>query len=395
MKKSLAAIVLTLCMMTSTFAAEAAVPAAETATQKETEDAAQTSGPAEGLSVEGLPVIHELEFGGVYIKMSIEDFNARGFQFGDGVRVVFSNGYTLEDLPYYNGYYVDAGQPLLVGYPGYEYVKVAVNYGEDLWETAGLEEQVTASVYLNERGKYINVQEARDIHYSDDRNAYDSDEIFANFRSMEMGDIRPGVLYRAASPCDNQHMRAPYVDKLISDAKVRCILDLADNEAKIENYMAADDFDSPYFIQLYENGGVIPLGLTASYNSEEFRSKVAQGFTEMTEHEGPYLIHCTEGKDRTGFVCMLLEVLAGASYQEIVDDYMLTYDNYYKLTKESDPGKYDTILEKNLVVMMHAVAGDDTIDLETADLAACAREYLLGCGMTGEKIDELLMHITG
>ena len=32
----------------------------------------------------------------------------------------------------------------------------------------------------------------------------------------------------------------------------------------------------------------------------------------MASHEGPYLIHCTEGKDRTGFVSALLECLIGA-----------------------------------------------------------------------------------
>ena len=53
----------------------------------------------------------------------------------------------------------------------------------------------------------------------------------------------------------------------------------------------------------------------------------------MTEHSGPCLIHCVEGKDRTGFVCALMLALAGASAQEIIDDYMITYYNYYGITK--------------------------------------------------------------
>lgn len=63
----------------------------------------------EPLSVTDLGVIHEEEFGGVYIVMTIDDFNALGFEYGDSVDVVFSTGYSLEDIPYYNGYYVDAG----------------------------------------------------------------------------------------------------------------------------------------------------------------------------------------------------------------------------------------------------------------------------------------------
>ena len=83
-------------------------------------------------------ILHEPEFGGVYIQMTIEDFNALGFQYGDSLNVSFSNGYTLEDLPYYNGYYTATGEPLLIAYPGYDYIKAAINNGDDLWNVAGL-----------------------------------------------------------------------------------------------------------------------------------------------------------------------------------------------------------------------------------------------------------------
>ena len=89
-------------------------------------------------SISDYEVEHEPEFGGVYIKITIDDFNKLGFTYGDSVDVEFSNGYKLEDIPYYNGYYVDAGEPLLIAYPGYPYIKAAVNYGEDLWDEAEL-----------------------------------------------------------------------------------------------------------------------------------------------------------------------------------------------------------------------------------------------------------------
>ena len=361
--------------------------------------------------IEGLPIQHEPEFGGVYIEITIDDFNKLGFRYGDSVKVVFSNGYTLEDVPYYNGYYVDAGEPLLIAYPGYDYIKAAINYGADLWDEgmlyagkeekvslfsqANLDEHCTASVYLNDHGVYLDIQEARDIHYSDERKDFKSDEIFANFRNVKLGNIGEGILYRSASPCDNQHNRAPYVDALISEAKVACILNLSDNETKIENYIAKEDFASPYFLSLYQDGKVIPLAMNMNFTSDEFRTKLADGFTAMAEKEGPYLVHCTEGKDRTGFVCMLLEALAGATYQEIVDDYMLTYDNYYKITEKSDKTKYDVILEKNLIAMLYTVTGDRNVDLKTADLSAYAKAYLKGNGMTDGAIDKLLARLAG
>ena len=46
----------------------------------------------EALKVTKLACIHEQEFGGVYIKMTIDDFDAVGFNYGDSVDIVFSNG---------------------------------------------------------------------------------------------------------------------------------------------------------------------------------------------------------------------------------------------------------------------------------------------------------------
>ena len=360
----------------------------------------------ESIRVSGLATIHETEFGGVYLKITIDEFNKLGFQYGDSVDLEFSNGYKLEDIPYYNGYYVDAGEALLIAYPGYDYIKAAINYGEDLWEraqlkasnseqktlwsTALLDEHSTATIALRESGKYKDVQEARDIHYSDDRSKFPSDVVFANFRNVVMGSIKEGNLYRSASPCDNQHNRAPYVDSLMKGAGVQCILNLSDNDTKITNYISKSDFNSPYFLTLYNDNKVIPIALNMNYLSEEFANKIAQGFIEMSAKEGPYLVHCTEGKDRTGFVIMLLEALAGASYQEIADDYMLTYDNYYKINQEKEPAKYKTILEKNLDAMLTFVVNDQTVNIKTAELAPYARQYLLKAGMTDIQIDLLL-----
>ena len=352
-------------------------------------------------SIADYPIEHEMEYGGVYIKIAIDDFNALGFSFGDSIDLTFDNGRKLEDIPYYNGYYVDAGEPLLIGYPGYEYIKATINYGQDLWDEfslkapanveglwkkAVLEEHNTATITLHEKGKYLPIQEASDIHYFDERERYDSDAMFANFRSMNLGKLKRDVIYRSASPCDNQHNRAPYVDALIREAGVKTILDLADNEVKIEKYIARDDFASPYFLSLYENDQVIPIALNMNYLSDDFGMKIVQGFNLMAEKEGPYLIHCTEGKDRTGFVAMLIEALAKASYEEIEADYMKTYANYYRIDKSNDKEKYQIILERNLDGMIAFMVNDAGIDFKNCDLSIYAENYLQRCGMSEEQI---------
>ena len=350
------------------------------------------SGEKPALSSAG--VMHEEEFGGVYVASTIEDFNRLGFQYGDSVRVSFSNGFVLEDLPYYNGYYTQTGEPLLVAYPGYPYIKVGINNGADLWITAGLKEGDTAEITLAERGKYAAVQRARDISYTDLRKDYPDDETFANFRMIRVGRIREGILYRAASPLDDQHGRAAYVDALISRAGVRFILDLADDRGKIEGYLSDPGFASPYARSLFEDGKIYPAALNMNYGSEEFRGKITAGFAAMAEEEGPYLLHCTEGKDRTGFACILIEALAGADLEEITDDYMLTYRNYYGISGTHEKEKYDVIRENVLDPMIRTVA-QGAEDLSGADLEKGAEEYLTAGGMSRETLDRLRARLTG
>ncbi len=340
-------------------------------------------------ALSGAAIEHEPEFGGVYITSTIDDFNALGFAYGDSVNVTFSNGYTAEDLPYYNGYYTRNGEALLVAYPGYPYIKAAINNGDDFWEIAGLSAGDTAEITLAARGKYLAIQNARDIHYTDAREDYDSDVIFANFRSVDAAGIAPDRLFRSASPCDNQHNRAAYVDALMQEAGVRFILNLSDNEEKIAGYMSSPDFSCETFRALLKAGQVAPIALNANYGSQAFREKLAAGLAVMAQQEGPYLVHCTEGKDRTGFVCMLLEALCGAAYDEIEADYMKTYENYYGITKTADAEKYDTIVENVMVPMLQIIAGADDADVKTADLAAGAAQYLTAGGLSDVQIAAL------
>lgn len=345
-------------------------------------------GSAKAKDLTGCALIHEPEFGGVYITSTIEDFNALGYRYGDSVDIAFSNGYTLTDQPYYNGYYTENGESLLVAYPGYDYIKAGINNGDDLWEIAGLVEDDTATVTLHERGKYLDIQNARDIHYTDAREDYASDEIFANFRAVSVTGLKANTLYRSASPCDNQHNRAACVDALIREAGVQCILNLADNEEKIAGYLADERFDTPYFRSLYEAGNVLPISLNMNFASPDFQQKLAGGLTALAEKEGPYLVHCTEGKDRTGFVCLLLEALCGAGYGEIIQDYMITYDNYYGINQTDDADRYAVIVEHVLDPMVQVVAGEGA-DIRTADLKACAEAFLLNAGMTEQQIAAL------
>jgi len=49
-------------------------------------------------------------------------------------------------------------------------------------------------------------------------------------------------------------------------------------------------------------------------------------FRALAETDGPILVHCAAGKDRTGIICALTHHLAGVHDDDIREDYLLTND---------------------------------------------------------------------
>ena len=63
--------------------------------------------------------------------------------------------------------------------------------------------------------------------------------------------------------------------------------------------------------------------------------------------------------------------------------------NYYRISKESDPARYDTIKELNIDSMLKAIVSDESVDISTADLSRYARDYMLRIGMDRQAIERL------
>jgi protein-tyrosine phosphatase len=61
------------------------------------------------------------------------------------------------------------------------------------------------------------------------------------------------------------------------------------------------------------------------HNTARFRAL----FTHMLEDRAPLVIHCTAGKDRTGFACALILHVLGVSDEVIAEDYLLT-NRFYR-----------------------------------------------------------------
>ncbi len=344
------------------------------------------TGKKTDICLENSAIFEDTKFGAALVDISQEDFEALGFSLGDSCDIVFSNGYELSDVPYYNGYYTRNTNPLICAYPGYDKIRVTLN-NCGIWENAELDENDTVTITLAEKGKYSDIQETLGQLYSFDRNDYPSDEAFCNFRSLKGGNLKENFIYRGASPVDNSRNRAAYTDKLLADTGIKFIVDLADCEEDINSYFAAEDFNSPYAKSLYENSSMVLLDMNSDYNSQVYKEKVVEGLRACLNQEGPFYIHCMEGKDRTGFVCVLIEALAGASLDEMKTDYMETYFNYYKVSKTENAEKYAAICDLYFEAFFE-------YSLKTNSYQEDAMAYLEEGGMTVEEINQFLALIT-
>ena len=57
------------------------------------------------------------------------------------------------------------------------------------------------------------------------------------------------------------------------------------------------------------------MAMSAAYEGAAYHTALVNGLNSALAHNATkILFHCTEGKDRTGFVGLVLESLCGASY---------------------------------------------------------------------------------
>ncbi|MBP5254775.1 MAG: tyrosine-protein phosphatase [Lachnospiraceae bacterium] len=262
--------------------------------------------------------------------------------------------------------------------PGYEIVW-AEGYGPDTAVTLSLaEKQGYAEEYLMHQLAGIRTNRREDY-------AHLTDAEYANFRAVSTTGMGKGTLYRSSSPVNPALNRNREADAQILANGIRAIVNLADGEGTMKAY-------ADYSQTAYADCTVAALDMKIDFQAEDFREKLAEGLRFLAEQEGPYLIHCNEGKDRTGFVAGVLECLMGADADEIVRDYMLTYTCYYGI--EPDSPQYGQIAESNIKASLARAFGIRAIDDGEVRLSDCAHAYLGGLGLTDDEIARLKAHLS-
>ena len=354
------------------------------------------------------------KYGNIYTDINGADLFAAGFTWGDVVTVKFlEQTIEMPIVPTFS--YVDQGTPgVFVNKDGETgeptgRVFMAINMGNfaEFYGLAtkttnpdksyywtpmeGVKFPVPVTITVADQGGYATEMEIRDINRTNNRDDYPglTDEEFANFRRITttgMGDH----LYRGSSPINPEIGRNTYADAAIENAGVTVIMNLANSQAEAEAY---EGFADTY----YSGQNVIYLNLGVDFAAEDFQAGLANGLRHFAQNEGVYYVHCTEGKDRAGFVSALLECLMGATYDEVVADYLKTYTNYYTvvdgvqqpLSRET----LDAIASSNIIKTLKTAF--EVEDLTAADLAAEAEEYVKAIGLTDDEIAALKTNLAG
>ncbi len=329
----------------------------------------------------------------IYLNYPADSFLTR-FEIGDIVTVAI-NGYDTLEMPVAESSSdVPIAGFLVAAIKGSDQLVLTAHYAQmsDVLGITAENAPLQVSISMKEKGGYLlGLDIMRNTQYMDTYlEAYPdlSIEEFANFREVHTTGMGEHKLYRSSSPIYLYLGRNYYVDSLAQAAGVTTFINLADSENEAYS-------NKGYETTYYSTQNIIFLGVPPEFFSEIFKVGLVIGFRYMIEHEGPYLVHCTYGMDRTGFMIAVLEALMGATTEEIQDDYAKTFSNDFTVVNgkqvalnEQQIDFFKAVVLRNLKAVYHA-EGIDVPDTKPIDWAAATEKYLGKLGMTPEEVSSL------
>ncbi|MBO7414785.1 MAG: tyrosine-protein phosphatase [Fibrobacter sp.] len=333
-----------------------------------------------------------LVYSDLYLNYPADSF-LTDFEIGDIVTVAI-NGYDTLEMPVVESAYdVPIAGFSLIALRGYDYLVMSVHYGHlaDILKIKQIPVPIEVTVSMKEKGGFLFGLEMRNLQNMDYYVEIYPDlsiEEFANFREVRTTGMGKNRLYRSSNPVDPGLGRNLYADSLAKVAGVSTFINLSDSE---EFAKSCSSFDSSY----YATQNIIFLSLPVYFYSWQFEEGIVTGFRYMIEHDGPYLVHCTFGMDRTGFTIAVLEGLMGATTEDLQADYSKTFSNFFNVVdrmhvalNEQQVGFFRDVVIRNMRTVYHA-KGIDVPVTEPIDWAAATEKYLEKLGMTQEEIAAL------
>ncbi|MBR4504645.1 MAG: tyrosine-protein phosphatase [Candidatus Methanomethylophilaceae archaeon] len=228
--------------------------------------------------------------------------------------------------------------------------------------------------------------------YSDDREDFSSSQGYGNYREVTQGSFKQDRLYRSASPMQHNGTRFLYCDEFLRSVGADYVFSISIDIDEVESYR----YPGSYAFSLYDEGKVVAKNLSPSILCH--KDEILFVMDTILSLDGSVGISCSQGKDRTGLYCAILESLAGASYKEVRDDYLLSMCNYCGIAEGSE--EYDTVgsmvidrifyIFQNPEILDHVTDVDwSGMDISGYDAEGIVTGYLLGIGMDEGKLNML------
>ena len=201
-----------------------------------------------------------------------------------------------------------------------------------------------------------------------------------------MGSITPNILYRSSHPIKN-NKQEKIISMLAGNAKIATVINLCDTNSGI----ISKAFFAPWYNNILKNDRLIALGMDFSVKSKSFRKKLKIGLDFIIHTEGPWLIHCHAGVDRTGFVSMVLESFMGASLEDVKNDYLLSFNSIFESSIYHQTQKTDSAAAMQVLSAM-----SDSQIINEQNLQQIAETYLRHkVGLSVDELESLRLKLMG
>lgn len=215
--------------------------------------------------------------------------------------------------------------------------------------------------------------------------------VYGNFRNVRSGKIGMDTLYRSQHPA-NGSFRSKFANELAREYHIRTVLNLSDSDSSLNSYFRKNKISTSYYYRtLYSSGKVYTANLSQKHTNSSYRKKVANGLKFLAKNKGPYLIHCEVGRDRTGFVILLLECLMGSSYDAMLSDYAISYVNVNHYSQEKARQKAISCLNEEF---SYLTGKKKSTNWRQVDLAQHAMNYMVKGGMSYAEISALRKNLS-
>lgn len=293
----------------------------------------------------------------IVMKTNLKELKEKNIEYGDSVKVLFSSAYTAEEVPVLNSEFMNTGQHIIVAQDENAPMKFYIQGCTDFWNIATLNENSTVKLFLTKKGQYKNLFNAFNMPITGD---------VKNLRSLRGGNLKLLDIFRGANPKTNYDVESTlyYYHQNIS----------------IQNRINLDD--NTYNVH------------SIDIKNKDCNTMIIDRLRQLCQLSGRTYIY-SNTPDMTAYFCAIIEAIGGASYDEIVNDYMQTYANIFGITRETNPEEYEAIKTYHIDWFLHKFTKTpNNYDMHGCDFAYDAEMYLRANGLGNTEINQIKSRLT-